>query len=178
MCITHTSRENRRHEEEERFHTAPSPACRHQDSAPRNRACHIATPLESYDLILGVGWLAEHDVLVGWRNRSLEVRTPGHASRHIRPMKVIGGTQADQLASISVKGLRKEVRRGNIVEAYAVLLREAEPTPSGGAGQGAGQTVSSSAANGQGAGQFMSAPPPGPGRCPAPSPMSRSTIQL
>ena len=48
-----------------------------------------ATPLEGYDIILGVGWMAEHDIKVGWRDRSIEVRTAGKASRHIRPLNVI-----------------------------------------------------------------------------------------
>ena len=86
-----------------------------------------ATPLESYDIILGVGWLQEHDVLVGWRNRSLEIRTPGRASRHIRPIEVLGGEEPrQQLATISHKALRKDMRRGRILEAYAVLLREVQ----------------------------------------------------
>ena len=82
------------------------------------------TPLESYDIILGVGRLEDHDVLVGWKQRSLEVRTPGRAPRHLRPIEVIAGTEpVAQLAAISVKAIRKEMRRGNILEAYAVLVR-------------------------------------------------------
>jgi transposase InsO family protein len=84
-----------------------------------------ATPLESYDIILGVGWLEQHDVLVGWRERCLEVRTPGRASRHIRPLEVFNSDPAPptQLASISHKTLRKDLRRGRILEAYAVIVR-------------------------------------------------------
>ena len=84
-----------------------------------------ATPLESYDIILGVGWLKDHDVLVGWKQRSLEVRTPGRASRFIRPIEVIneGPEQPAQIATISVKTIRKEMRRGRILEAYAVHIR-------------------------------------------------------
>jgi len=83
-----------------------------------------ATPLESYDIILGVGWLEQHDVQVGWRQRALEVRTPGRASRHIRPIEVIDGpAPAASLATISYKSLRKELKRGRILEAYAVIVR-------------------------------------------------------
>ena len=84
-----------------------------------------ATPLESYDIILGVGWLEQHDVLVGWRERCLEVRTPGRASRHIRPIEVFndGSALPAQLATISHKTLRKDLRRGRILEAYAVIVR-------------------------------------------------------
>ena len=89
-----------------------------------------ATPLESYDIILGVGWLADHDVLVGWNSRSLEVRSPGRASRHIRPLEVIGTAASNELASISIKALRKEMRAGRIQECYAVLIRPAAESPS------------------------------------------------
>jgi len=96
-----------------------------------------ATPLENYDIILGVGWLTEHDVLVGWRQRSLEVRTPGRASRHIRPVEVIAGpdaAQPGQLATITAKALRKDLRRGRLEEIYAVILGKPEQPASDPAG--------------------------------------------
>ena len=40
-------------------------------------AVFTATPLRGYDAILGVTWLAAHDVRVGWRNRTIEIRTDG-----------------------------------------------------------------------------------------------------
>ena len=90
------------------------------------RSVFTATPLESYDVILGVGWLEAHDVNVGWRSRSLEVRTPGRASRHIRPLHIFSDLAApEQLATISAKALRKALKKGTLETAYAVLIRPA-----------------------------------------------------
>ena len=63
-----------------------------------------ATPLEGYDVILGLPWLEEHDVNVGWRNRTIQVRTDGMRPRFITPLECIGaddGTSA--LGTITVK---------------------------------------------------------------------------
>jgi RNase H-like domain found in reverse transcriptase/Reverse transcriptase (RNA-dependent DNA polymerase)/Integrase zinc binding domain/Chromo (CHRromatin Organisation MOdifier) domain len=105
--------------------------------AVRFTSTFTATPLEGYDIILGVGWLAEHDVIVGWRNRALEIRPPGQASRHIRPIEVLDdrAPHIARMASISLQSLRKAARRGLIEEVYAVCIREDrrgdEPTPAG-----------------------------------------------
>jgi hypothetical protein len=104
--------------------------------AIRFTSTFTATPLEGYDVILGVGWLAEHDVLVGWRNRSLELRAPGRASRHIRPIEVLDdqAPRVARMASISMQGLRRAHRRGQVEEVYAVFIREEQrgsPAPAG-----------------------------------------------
>ena len=85
-----------------------------------------ATPLENYDIILGVGWLEEHDVNVGWRERTLEVRTAGKAIRHIRPIDrfaELNLTKPEQLATITAKKMSKELREGKLEVAYAVFIR-------------------------------------------------------
>jgi hypothetical protein len=91
------------------------------------RSVLTATPLQGYDFVLGVGWLAEHDVLVGWRNRSLEVRTPGRPPRHIRPMEVVDDPKTPaRIASISVKDLRKAMKRGEVEELFVVRAQPSE----------------------------------------------------
>ena len=85
-----------------------------------------ATPLENYDIILGVGWLEEHDVNVGWRERTLEVRTAGKAIRHIHPIDrfaELNLTKPEQLATITAKKMSKELREGKLEVAYAVFIR-------------------------------------------------------
>lgn len=83
-----------------------------------------ATPLEGYDAILGVTWLAAHDPLIGFRNRSISVRTPGRAPRLVKPLECLEEQpRAARIASITLGGLRKEHRRGNVEEIFTVLLR-------------------------------------------------------
>jgi len=88
----------------------------------------VVTPLQgSFDLILGVGWLSQHDVAAGWRNRTIEVRELGgrKVSHLIKPLEVLNSDtpQHEELATISVKALRKQIRRGHAHELYAVVIR-------------------------------------------------------
>ena len=86
------------------------------------------TPLQgSFDLILGVGWLSQHDVAAGWRSRTIEVRELGgsRVSHLIKPLEVLDPPKHEELATISVKALQKELRRGQVQELYAVVLRPA-----------------------------------------------------
>ena len=86
----------------------------------------IVTPLQgSFDLILGVGWLSQHDVAAGWRNRTIEVRElDGRKVSHfIKPLEVLDTPKHEELATISVKALRKQIRRGQAHELYAVVIR-------------------------------------------------------
>ena len=91
-----------------------------------------ATPLGQYDVILGMTWLHQHDPLIGWRNRSITVRTPGRPHRNVRPIECIGETgpraACAHLASISVQGLRRAHRRGQIEELYTIIVRPVEAT--------------------------------------------------
>ena len=86
----------------------------------------VVTPLQgSFDLILGVGWLSQHDVAAGWRNRTIEVRElAGRRVSHlIKPLEVLETPKHEELATISVKALRKQIRRGHAHELYAVVIR-------------------------------------------------------
>jgi hypothetical protein len=101
------------------------------DALPFN-STFIATPLEGYDIILGVGWLAEHNVDVKWGGRTMLVYPPGFtAGRVVRPIEVIGDVRSTHnsrnLATISYKALRKEIHRGNAQVAYAVIVEDAPP---------------------------------------------------
>ena len=86
----------------------------------RFTATFTATPLEGYDAILGVSWLSAHDPQIGWRNRSITVRTPGCSQPSIvKPLECIESQpHAAALAAISLKGLRKAHRRGEIDTIY------------------------------------------------------------
>ena len=86
-------------------------------------ASFTATSLESYDAILGMTWLAAHDPLIGWKDRSITLRTPGRPHRLIRPMESLSEpTQGARIATITCKGLQKAYRRGEVEELYLVKL--------------------------------------------------------
>lgn len=85
-------------------------------------ATFTATPLEGYDAILGASWLAEHDPVIGWKNRSISLRTAGSAApRLIRPLECVDA--APRIASLSLKGFSKALRRREVEEVFAVLIR-------------------------------------------------------
>ena len=53
-------------------------------------ATFTATPLEGYDMILGMSWLRAHDPLIGWNSRSITVRPLGtKVQRLIRPLECL-----------------------------------------------------------------------------------------
>ena len=86
-------------------------------------ACFTATSLESYDAILGMTWLAAHDPLIGWKDRSITLRTPGRPHRLIRPLERLSGEpSSERIATITCKGLQKAHRRGEVEELYLVRL--------------------------------------------------------
>ena len=86
-------------------------------------ASFTATALESYDAILGMTWLAAHDPLIGWRDRSITLRTPGRPHRLIRPIECLSDSSSiAQIATITCKGLYKAHRRGEVEELYLVRL--------------------------------------------------------
>jgi transposase InsO family protein len=83
-----------------------------------------ATPLEGYDVILGMSWLTTHDPLIGWANRTMEIRTPGRPHRFIKPLECIDEQPCvARLATISMNGLRRAHRRGEVEEIFAVFVR-------------------------------------------------------
>jgi hypothetical protein len=94
----------------------------------------IVTPLAPYELILGVGWLEQHHALIGFGERSIQLRVDGVGKQHcIRPLARCnedGSPAAEaaplQLKAIAQKRVCKLLRRGQLEELYAVLIRPAE----------------------------------------------------
>ena len=83
-----------------------------------------ATALESYDIILGMTWLVAHDPLIGWKDRSITLRTPGHPQRTITPLECLSEeSTVAQLATITCKGLQKAMRRGEVAELFMLKIR-------------------------------------------------------
>ena len=93
-----------------------------------------ATSLESYDAILGMTWLADHDPLIGWRDRSITLRTPGRPHRLIRPLESLSESpEVAHIATVTCKGLQKAHRKGEVEELYLVRLNSID-TPAAEAG--------------------------------------------
>ncbi len=90
-------------------------------------ATFTATPLdEGYDAILGMTWLAEHEPEIGWRQRSLTVRVgPAKSPRTIKPLENLDkeGAAAAHIATLSLNGLRKALRRSEVETLAAVIVR-------------------------------------------------------
>jgi len=78
----------------------------------RFHADFTATPLgEAYDVILGMTWLAKHNPVVGWSERTLQFRT----TDGLRTVKPIEKRSAHvQLASISLRSMARAWRKGQI----------------------------------------------------------------
>ena len=96
---------------------------------PFNSTFTVTSLQGSFDLILGVGWLSQHDVAAGWRSRTIEVRELGGSkvSHLIQPLEVLEPeprrSSPEQLATISSKQMRKDLRRGQVEELYAVIVQ-------------------------------------------------------
>ena len=94
----------------------------------------IVTPLAPYELILGIGWLRQHDAHIGFAERSFQVRVDGAGKQHcIRPLARCNddGSEAAeaaplQLKTIAQKRVCKLLRKREVAELYAVLIRPAE----------------------------------------------------
>ena len=84
-----------------------------------------ATSLGQLDAILGMSWLETHDPIIGWKRRTIEIRTPGKVPRYIRPIEDLcpESDRPEQITMISLKGLKRAQRRGQIAEVYAVFVR-------------------------------------------------------
>ena len=91
-------------------------------------ATFTATPLEGYDMILGMSWLRAHDPLIGWNSRSITVRPLGtKVQRLIRPLECLSEEPiVARMASLTLKGLRRAYRRGEVEDLYAVMVRPTE----------------------------------------------------
>lgn len=86
-------------------------------------ATFTATPLESYDAILGVSWLEQHDPVIGWRERSISLAQPKGPPRLIKPLACLAEPRAAPLQLMSMKALKKAHRRGEIEELFAVYIQ-------------------------------------------------------
>ena len=84
-------------------------------------ATFTATPLEGYDAILGMTWLSTHNPVIGWQQKTIEIRTPGRASQFIQP--IAHDEPIARLAVITMKGLKKAMRRGECDELFAIFVR-------------------------------------------------------
>lgn len=84
-----------------------------------------ATPLEGYDAILGMSWLAEHNPQVGWRDRSITLTQANGARSTVRPIGDAAAANPDvnACALMSLRSFRTAVRKGEIDEVYAVVIR-------------------------------------------------------
>ena len=93
----------------------------------------IVTPLAPYELILGVGWLERHHALIGFRERSIQLRVDGAGKQHcIRPLARCNddGSPATEAAPLQLKAIAqrrvcKLLRKGQVEQLYAVLIRPA-----------------------------------------------------
>ena len=94
----------------------------------------IVTPLAPYELILGLGWLEQHDASIGFRERSIQLRVNGTGKPQcIRPLMRCNddGSEALQAAPLQLRAIAQKrvcrlLRKGNVAEMYAVLLRRAD----------------------------------------------------
>ena len=110
--------------------------CHAKDAAVAVRftSTFIVTPLAPYELILGIGWLEQHHALIGFSERSMQLRVDGAGKQHciltLARCNDDGSAAAEvaplQLKTITQKGVRKLMRRGKIEELYAVLIKPAE----------------------------------------------------
>jgi hypothetical protein len=105
------------------------------DTLPvRFTSTFIVTPLAPYELILGVGWLEQHHVLIGFGERSIQLRVDGTGKQHcIRPLARCNGDGSAaaeaaplQLKTIAQKQVCKLMRKGQVEQLYAVLIRPAD----------------------------------------------------
>ena len=117
------------------YSLAARPCRGNGDTSPvRFTSTFVATPLAPFDLILGVGWLEQHHALIGFRERSIQLRVDGKdRQRCIRPLARCnddGSPAAEaaplQLKTIAQRRVRKLMRRGQVGQLYAVLIRPAE----------------------------------------------------
>ena len=93
-------------------------------------ATFTATALPDYDVVLGLTWLAQYNVQVGWRDRSVTMHLPGDPrGRSVRSVACgsSSSSRPPSLAMLSSRGLERAHRRDEILEMYALFVT---PTPS------------------------------------------------
>lgn len=109
--------------------------CARKDTTPpvRFTSTFIVTPLAPYELILGVGWLEQHHALIGFRERSIQLRVDGAGRQHcIRPLarcnddgSLVAEAAPLQLKAIAQRRVCRLMRKGQVEQLYAVLIRPA-----------------------------------------------------
>ena len=93
------------------------------------KSTFIVTPLEPYDIILGIGWLEQHQVHVAFHERSMRVSVDGKGeSRAIRVVERLSDDDTPALAplrlsTLTERGFYRSMRRGKIVSVHAVFVR-------------------------------------------------------
>ena len=100
----------------------------------------ICTNIAPHQIILGLGWLEEHIVTVGFRERSIEltdgvgqrrcVRSTGRYDYRDRSIPV-EAEQPLELKSISQRAATKLIRRKQVEELYLVLIQPKTETEAG-----------------------------------------------
>jgi hypothetical protein len=96
----------------------------------------IVTPLAPYDLILGIGWLQRHHVLIGFNEKSIQLRVDGNGKQHcIRPLARCNddGSDAAEAAPLQLKtitgrsvGKMLRSRKREFADLFAVLIKPAD----------------------------------------------------
>jgi hypothetical protein len=114
-------------------YTLSSKACQGSAETPpvRFTSTFIATPLAPYELILGVGWLAQHSATIGFRERSIQLHVDGQGEQHcIRPLSRCnddGSAAAEaaplQLQAISQRAVCRAMRQGRVEELFLVTFQ-------------------------------------------------------
>jgi hypothetical protein len=107
--------------------------CALKEATPpvRFKSTFIVTPLAPYEMILGVGWLEQHHALIGFRERSIQLRVDGKGKQHcIRPLERCnddGSTAMEaaplQLKAIAQRRVCKLMRKGQVDQLFAVLSK-------------------------------------------------------
>jgi RNase H-like domain found in reverse transcriptase/Reverse transcriptase (RNA-dependent DNA polymerase)/Integrase zinc binding domain/Chromo (CHRromatin Organisation MOdifier) domain len=109
--------------------------CARKEATPpvRFMSTFIVTPLAPYELILGIGWLQQHHASIGFRERNIQLRVDGAGPvQCIRPLMRCNddGSQAAEAAALQLKAITQRracrlMRRGQVEQLYAVLIKPA-----------------------------------------------------
>jgi hypothetical protein len=108
-----------------------------EDTPPvRFTSTFIVTPLAPYELILGIGWLEQHHVSIGFREKSIQLRINGAgAVQCIRPLMRCNddGSAALEAAplrlqTITQRGACRLQRHKQIDRMYMILMRPVAET--------------------------------------------------
>ena len=98
--------------------------------AVRFTSTFTVTPLDAYEMILGVGWLKQHHVLVAFHENSMQLRVDGAGER--RAIRVVQRMQDDgiaalaplRLTALSERGFARSLRKGDVLSLRAVFVRD------------------------------------------------------